>query len=728
MYCEENGMKLTVTDEPFALGFINEPSPCMTKKIAAGQKAAYKEMTVSVDTETGLPDCACNGLGVWHCYGFGLFCNRDHLRQKAENNPEHRDEYMYLLEKFEPYISWEASRNAFSDEERDMFDGMGGWGGTWIGHAVPNLINIAVYGTVAMRDTVLSHKEKNPGKEDFYDGLLIYLDAVDELAKRVREAIDRTLPTADENGVRKLTRLKKTFENCPEKPAVTFADACGVYVMLFTNDGIDSPGHFDQYMIDFYRNSDKEESLEMLDDMWEFFHKTRTWNLCIGGSDENGRDLTNELTFDILEVTARKGYNTPNLTMRRHKNTPKELLYSAAKCIGTGCGMPVIYNDEVVCPALERLGIPPCDSHLYVMNGCNQIDIQGKSHMGLEDGEVNLGKAVELVFSQGVCQVTGKKFGIDTGDPAEFDTFEKFYDAVSAQIRHLADLACSMSNKAQELYSRITGNPLRSLTIEGCLEKGLDYKCGGPLYGHGQILAEGVADCIDSVAAVKKYVYEDKKYTIKEMADAVNSDFAGNEDMSDFLRRSPLRFGNDNEYVDAVAKDIIDSFNTYLETKTTWRGGFFGGGCSPFTRAANNGKSTGALPSGKRLREPMYADSIGASPGRDVNGPTALLNSCLNFDHTLPTSGFVLNVKFDKVLFNTEKGMNAFISLINAYFEGGGQQISVTVVSRDELLDAKVHPERHRDLIVRVGGYSDYFVNLPPELQDNVIARTDYEL
>ena len=266
------------------------------------------------------------------------------------------------------------------------------------------------------------------------------------------------------------------------------------------------------------------------------------------------------------------------------------------------------------------------------------------------------------------------------------------------------------------------------MTIEGCLERGRGYKDGGPLYGDGQILAEGVADAADSIAAVKKFVFDEHRFTMAELKAALAANFEGFDEIYDTLKRSDLRFGNDIDYVDDIAAELIDDYNNYLLTIPTFRGGHFGGGCSPFTRAAQNGGAVGALPNGKKLGENLYGDSIGATPGRDTHGPTALLKSCLKFDHTLPTSGFILNLKFDRSLFCTERGEDGFIALQRAYFGSGGQQLSVTVVSREDLIDAKKNPDAHRDLIVRVGGYSDYFVNLPAELQDNVIARTNYEL
>ena len=479
-------------------------------------------------------------------------------------------------------------------------------------------------------------------------------------------------------------------------------------------------------MKEFWDSSDYAESREALEDLWIFFHKTRTWNLCLSGSDENWNDLTCDLTYEILEVARKYKFETPNLTMRCHRNTPERLYEEAAKTIGTGIGMPTLYNDEVVCPALESMEIPPCDSHRYVMNGCNQIDIQGKSHMGLEDGEVNLGLALKYAIFDGLNPSNKKQIGCKTGAAEELDTYEKFYEAVKKQIMHLCDRVCNMANISQRVHACYAANPIRSMTIEGCIEKGLDYKNSGPLYGNGQVLAEGVPDIIDSLANIKKFVYDEGRFTLSEVRSALLANYEGYEEMYLTFKKSGLNFGNDIEFVDSIAKDVIDFYNSYLRTIKTVRGGYYSGGCSPFNRAATNGAAAGALPNGKKQEETLYGDSIGATPGKDVSGPTALLNSCLKFDHTLPASGFILNIKFDKGLFNSPAGNAGFLTLWKTYFKKGGQQLSVTVVSRDDLIDARKNPDAHRNLIVRVGGFSEYFVNLSPELQENIIARTNY--
>lgn len=714
--------KFTVPDEPFAVGYLSIDSESKYVRTGAGYIEMIKAVKITFDPETGFPEYDFGPMACTSSWSTGQSPNIGWLISKTDYQSEYADDYNYIIENMK-HLSTDNFWAEFTENEWNITRSGSGWGGTWGGHSVPDLIDFACLGTEKIREKILSYRENNPQSDDFYEGLILTLDAVELLCKKIYDAAKEKNEKSPNS---KLERIIKTFERCPQKPAKTFAEAICVYQMIVSLDGDDSPGHFDWFMIDFWNRSDYAESREALEDIWLYFHKTRTWNLCIGGSDENWNDKTNALTYEILDVARKYKFQTPNLTMRYHRNTPEKLLLEAAETIGCGMGMPVLYNDEVVCPALESLGIPPCDSHLYVMNGCNQIDIQGKSHMGLEDGEVNVGLALKYALFNGYNVKAEKQIGAKTGDAEEFDTFEKFYDAVKAQIMYLTDAVCSMANKAQKSYAEYTSNPLRSITTEGCIEKGLDYKNSGPLYLHGQVLAEGVPELIDSLANIKKFVYEEGRFTLAEVRDALSANYEGYEKMRLTFKNSGLNFGNDIEYVDSIAKDIIDFYNTYLRTKKTYRGGIYTGGCSPFNRAANNGYAAGALPNGKRDGESLYGDSIGATPGCDVKGPTALLNSCLAFDHKLAGSGFILNLKFDKSLFNSPAGISGFIALAKTYFSRGGQQLSVTVVSREELLDAVKNPDAHRNLIVRVGGFSEYFVNLTPELQQNVIARTNY--
>jgi len=715
--------------EPFARGFLTCESDNISKKCAAGMVQAAKEMNLKIDKKLGL----CYGemasfLGVF--YNFcGIFMWDGRIDDLIKSCPEDKADLEYIKENMPRWTNaknaWEYPSPEFKKHAEDHINESYLWAGMWEGHANPDHADVCHFGTDALRAKIEKYRLENPGKDDFYDACSMAMDSLDILGERYRAEALRLLENeTDPEVIENLRTIARTFEHAPKQPCRDFAEAVIVFTLVYEWDGEDSPGWFDQYMYDFWKVTDNDTRLKYLDSIWEFFHNTRAWNLTISGSDENWNDLTNDLTYAVLNIVKEKKYQAPNLTLRCHRNTPAELYAAAYETLATGCGLPGLYNDEAVIPALERLGIPSHDAHMYVMNGCNQIDIQGKSHMGLEDGQFTVAKAVEFVLHNGCSNRTGKELGVKTGDPCEFKDFDEFYAAFLKQIDHIIYVITNVANAAQKAHAKYLPGPFRSVLIDGCLEKGLEYKNGGPLYGNGQILVQAFAEAADSLAAVKKYVYEDKLFTMAELVDALEKDFEGYDEMYHTLKNSELKFGNDNEYVDSIGAAVMDYINTKLLTIETARGGHYSGGCSPFVDAPRCGAALGALPNGLKKKECLVADSIGATPGCDTNGPTALLNSCLKFDHSLPGSGFILNLKFDRNIYNSEAGKAAFISLWKNYFARNGQMLTATVVSADELLDAQKNPDAHRDLIVRVGGYCDYFVNISKDLQDNVIART----
>ena len=653
----------------------------------------------------------------------GLRFNIENLEKLSDIYPEHKDTFNKYISKLK--IFYQKADRLYCEKTEALNRSGAHWGGGWGGHANPDYGRIVNFGTDYIRNIINENRNKYPDEAWFYRSCSYALDALDIIGERYRE---KALMLAEECESKDdkafLLRMAKAFESVPKKPACDFTSAMCSFMLIFALDGNDSPGRFDQYMYPAYlKTENKEEVTDLLDRLWEYFHDHRSWNLCISGSDENGNDESNELTYELLSMVRKKGYNTPNLTCRIHRNTPEKLWSAIADTLATGTGLPALYNDDTVCAALEKIGIPPEDSHDYCMNGCNQIDIFGKSHMGLEDGEVLFTKCLEFALYNGTDPMSGEKLSIETGDPREFSTYEEFERAFLDQLEFVTYNSCSSANAYQHLRGLFEPHPLRSCLIEGCLEKGRDYRNGGPLYNHGQILAEGIADTGDSLYAVKKLIFDEKKYTMAQLIEALNANFIGFEQLHhDF--KSCEKFGNDIEEVDKITVKALNRFFTVLKRNNTYRGGVFTGGCSTYSRAANYGRQTGALPNGKLRGEPLLADSIAATPGRDTNGPTAQIKSVLRYNHTDACSGFVFQNKFEKKLFGTEKGKAAFIALAKAFFAGGGQQYTVTAVSPEDLLDAKAHPENHGNLIVRVGGYSDYFVNLDEDLQDNVIERT----
>ena len=649
------------------------------------------------------------------------------IRDKFPDLPEAQEYADRLYERFHN-LHHMSQHIPLEGEMRTRADSYG-WGGTWGGHSNPDFGRLVNLGTDGIREIINEYKQKNTIDTDwFYRGCEYTLDALDTLGERFRQmAIERAEAETDPAQKRRLERMAEAFETVPRKPAHDFNSAIQCFWMLFILDGGDSPGRFDQYMYRTYKASeDREEVADLIDRLWEVMHRHRSWNMCLAGSDAEWNDQANELTYDLLKKVSEKKYQTPNLTLRVHRNTPAKLWSAIADALAAGTGMPVLYNDEVVCPALQRMGITVEHSHEYCMNGCNQIDIMGKSHMGLEDGELNMAKCLEYALHNGCDTLRDNmEVGSRTGDARKFKSFDELLGAFKMQMQYGVYAVTLAANTAQQMRATYGANPLRSCLIEGCLEKGIDYRNGGPLYGHGQILAEGVADTGDSLWAIKKLVFDEKKYTMDQLIDALNADFEGYEELyRDFS--SCEKFGCDCEGVDQLTTGAFNYFLTLLKRTHTYRGGVYAGGCSPFSRAADHGKAVGALPNGKRKGSPMFADCLGAVPGCDTKGPTALIKSALGYDQVNAGSGDVFQVKFDKKVFNTDKGKETFITLAKAYFAGGGQQFTVTVVSPEELLDAQKNPDLHRDLIVRVGGYSDYFVNISPDLQENVIKRTMY--
>ena len=717
------------TIEPFAYGYITAKGSVSTK-IAAGMYAVCENLPLDIDPEIGLAgyDRAGSGnveqLVCNYIYGDGIVCREQFLDARIKEHPEYEKELMEYRDTFKKLVTYRLASDEWPDNVRKLQRGRILWGGTWGGHSNPDYGMLLRLGTDGIREKIAKYRKINDADE-WYDACLTVLDGMDLLAERFR-AIALTKMDTDPANRALYQKIADALAVVPKRPAYDFMSAAQCFYLAFTLDGKDSPGTFDQYMIDYWRRTEHEEARRILEGIWIGFNKMRAWNLCICGSDENGNDLSNELSWEILDVAAKYRFNTPNLTMRWHKNLPDSILRKAIDTLGTGIGMPAMYNDEVVCPALEQLGIPPHDSHLYAMNGCNQIDIQGKSHMGLEDGELCLLKCVEFGLHDGVCQLTNEKLGADTGDAAAFTSFDQLFDAYKKQVEYCLSIVVWMANHSQSKFSEFAPNPFRSCLIEGCIEKGRDYKSGGPTYNHGQILTEGLADAIDSLAAIRHFVFDTKTYTMQELLNALKADFVGYEDMQ-YALKSYKKFGNGDDEIDTLGAEVLAHFFTDMQKYRTFRdpvNGIYGGGLSTFNRTAGYGAGCAASANGRNSRGPILADSIGAAPGMDKNGPTGVIHSALRFDQKLAKSGFVLQLKFDARMFNTEKGKAGFAALLRTYFENGGQQLTTNVLSAEDLLAAKKEPEKYRNLIVRVGGYSDYFVNLPEGLQDNVIART----
>ena len=371
---------------------------------------------------------------------------------------------------------------------------------------------------------------------------------------------------------------------------------------------------------------------------------------------------------------------------------------------------------------MMRYGITEEDARDYAMNGCSQIDIQGKSHMGLEDGEVNLLKCLQLALNNGFDPLTKQQIGPETGDT--FASFDDVMNAYKKQVGYATMRVCNAANIVQQAHAETSPNLFRSLFVDDCIEKGINFKAGGPLYNHGQILTQGIANTADSLAVIKKLVFEEKSVSMEELMEALQNNFPDEKFRQKLINESP-KYGNDDDYVDSIAEEIVEIFYTELNKHHTWRGGTYGGGSIVFTRAVSFGRHVGATPDGRKAYT-ILADSVGPTRGLDRNGPTSMLKSVAKTPQVLAQSTYLLNMKFTPAVLRDNK--EKMMALLKTYFSEGGQQIQVNVVDKETLLKAKADPDSYYNLVVRVGGFSAYFTQLSHELQADIIARTEHEV
>ena len=615
-----------------------------------------------------------------------------------------------------------------------------GWGGGWGGHCILDYEDVLRSGLGGIRREVERGLEKalsrNAGDDcpDWYRAELAVCAGIsDFIAGYAACAEEAALESDDDEVALRLRSIAGVCRRIETEGARTLHEAAQLFLFLHVLDETDSPGRIDQFLYPYYEalSDDPAErrrlAWPLLDGIWRKFIGFRTWNVCLAGQTSDGKDAVNELSYLFLDLQERHGREAPNLSVRFFRGSPPELLERCVEVIGKGSGQPALYHDEVIVPALKNLGIPEAHARNYAMNGCAQIDIQGMSHMGLEDGEVSLAKCLELALHQGISPVSGIQAGCRTLPLEDIKDFGTLQDQLYRQIEHATDLYTRVSNLSQKNQAESMPQLFRSLFVKGCVEKGKDLKRGGPLYNHGQFQTEGIANCGDSLFTIKRLVFDEKRLSLAELVAVLDADWEGHEGLRQEVKNRLPKFGNGAAEVDRLTAAALDCYFSYLNTKRTWRGGRYSGGVVVFKRAIRYGKGLAASADGRLAGEPV-ADSIGPGQGRDRSGPTAVLASVAGLPLGKATCAACLNMKLVPSLFEKKSDRIAVASLFRTFFELGGQQLQVNVVDRDTLIAAQQDPDRYRGLVVRVGGYSDLFVNLARDQQDDIIARTAHQL
>jgi len=495
-----------------------------------------------------------------------------------------------------------------------------------------------------------------------------------------------------------------------------------------------SLGRLDQYLYPFYTKDmaegilTYEEASEIIQALWIKFGGLRKGyqNVTLGGYSSKGKYEVNDLSFICLQASRLLMIDQPLLSVRWHETIPEDFWEEIQKLIETGIGFPALFNDEVAIEAKERLGISKEDAEGYGIVGCVEISIPGKEFSHTEGFRINWAKVLDLMLNAGVCSITGESMKSPYSPILkDIKSFEEFYMWFKKDFFYFLDLGMSCINLFDKHYSKHWPTPFLSSTMTGCLEKGIDVTGGGTIYNLTTVNGCGMANVSDSLAAIKNVIYKENGLSLTEFSDILHNNFIGSEKLLKELKTKCPKFGNDDKEADTILKELTDDFCIQIDNYVNPRGGRFQSGLYTVETHAYMGKLTGALPDG-RLKGVALANALSPVQGADVIGPTAVIKSITKINHRVLGNGMVLDLKFHPSFFNNNKHRLAFKYLINTYFKLGGLEIQFNVIDHETLIKAQEAPEDYKDLIVRVSGFSAYFVTLDRVLQDEIIARTQY--
>lgn len=519
----------------------------------------------------------------------------------------------------------------------------------------------------------------------------------------------------------------------------------GVTTELNTWDSF-NPGRLDQHLFSFYKRDvdsgllTEEQARELLQSFWVKFNnqpappkvgvtaqESNTYtDFClinVGGVTEKGEDATNDMTYMILDVIEEMRLLQPSSMVQVSKKNPDRLLKRALKIIRTGYGQPSIFNTDAIIQELTRQGKSIIDARCGGASGCVEAGAFGKESYILT-GYFNIPKVLEITLNNGFDPRTEKQIGIQTGDPNNFNSFDELYDAFEKQLNHFIDIKIKGNVIIERIYAEYMPAPFLSILIDDCIKKGKDYNAGGARYNSSYIQGVGLGTITDSLSSIKFNVFDKKNFTMKEMIGILKNNFEDRKDARDkFLFETP-KYGNDDDYADDITRKVFETYFKAVDGRPNTKGGHFRIDLLPTTCHVYFGNVLGATPDGRFAKEPV-SEGISPVQGADVHGPTSVIKSASKIDH-LRTGGTLLNQKFTPNFLETDEGIEKVLQLIRTYFRLDGHHMQFNVVNAELLKEAQKHPEKYRDLIVRVAGYSDYFVDLGEDLQNEIIKRTEH--
>ena len=636
-------------------------------------------------------------------------------------------------------------------------------------------------------------------KKNFYEAIVITYSAAINFAHRYA-AKAREMAAGCPDPVRKaeLLQIAANCDRVPERGATNFYEACQAFwfvqilLQIEANGHSISPGRFDQYMYPYYKsdmeagNLTREFAQELMDCIWvklNDLNKCRDaasaegfagyslfQNLIAGGQNKDGEDVTNDLSFMCIQASMHVHLPAPSLSVRVWNGSPHEFLIKAAELTRTGIGLPAYYNDEVIIPALQNRGLSLADAREYNIIGCVEPQKAGKTEGWHDAAFFNMCRPLEMVFSNGMDK--GVQISVQTGDVTEMKSFDEFYDAYKKQMEYFISLLVNADKAIDVAHAERCPLPFLSCMVDDCLKRGKSVQEGGAVYNFTGPQGFGIANMADSLYAIRKLVYEEKKMTMEELKEALawnygkgidaqaaadittivmqklqENGISVNEQTATAVMTAALgtepspekkarfeeihkmidevpKFGNDIPDVDYFARDVAYTYTRPLQKYMNPRGGHYQAGLYPVSANVPLGGQTGATPDGRYAHTPV-ADGVSPSAGKDVKGPTAAATSVSRLDHFIVSNGTLFNQKFHPSALAGREGLEKFVALIRGYFDQKGMHMQFNVVDRETLLDAQKHPEKYKHLVVRVAGYSALFTTLSRSLQDDIIRRTE---
>jgi len=609
---------------------------------------------------------------------------------------------------------------------------------------------------ISIANLDLSNDPNAVNKKEELEAIEISANAIIEFANRYSQQA-KILADKENNKKRKLELIEiaRICNKVPNHAPDTFHEALqyywfvhlGVITELNTWDSF-NPGRLDQHLYPFYKKGLADGSLtetkacEILQAFWIKFNnqpappkvgvtaqESNTYtDFCLintGGLTETGDNAVNELSFLILDVIEEMRLLQPSSMVQISKKNPDEFLLRALKIVKTGFGQPSIFNTDAIVQELTRQGKSIIDARNGGASGCVEAGAFGKESYILT-GYFNIPKVLEITLNNGYDPRTKKNIGLKTGDPANFRSFNKLLNAFQKQLNHFIDIKISGNRIIEQLWATILPSPFMSLLIDDCIKKGVDYNAGGARYNSSYIQGVGTGSITDSLSAIKHVVYDEKRLSMEDFLTALKNDFVGYDKFRETLLNEVPKYGNDDDDVDNILKQVFEMYFKAIDGRPNTKGGEYRVNLLPTTCHVYFGSVIGALPDGRKAGVPL-SEGISPVQGADRHGPTAVLKSAAKIDH-LRTGGTLLNQKFTPQVLKSEASLKKLGHLVRSYFKMNGHHIQFNVVTADTLRKAQNNPEKYRDLIVRVAGYSDYFVDLGTDLQNEIIERSEQNI